>query len=59
MRKRSIGQWLVLVGNLVLCTGLILNAFETVSPAGFRIIVLAGVLIDLVALFFIWKRSEF
>lgn len=59
MRKRSIGQWLALLGNLVMCIGLILNGFEIISHTGFRIIVLVGVIIDVIALFFIWKKSEF
>lgn len=59
MRKRSVGQWLALLGNLVVSIGLLLNGFEIVSHTVFRIIVLIGVIIDIVALFFIWKKSEF
>ena len=59
MRKRSIGQWLALLGNLVVCTGLILNGFELISQTGLRIIAVTGVVIDFAALFFIWKKKEF
>ena len=59
MRKRSIGQWLVLIGNLVLCIGLILNGFEVISLSVFRVFVLIGLVIFIAALIVIWKRSEF
>lgn len=58
MRKRSVGQWLALLGNLVVSIGLLLNGFEIVSHTVFLIIVLIGVIIDIVALFFM-KKSEF
>ena len=59
MRKRSIGQWLVLLGSLVSCIGILLNAFEITSLTGFRVIVCIGIIIELIALIVIWKKSEF
>ena len=59
MRKRSIGQWLVLAGNLVICVNLILNGFEIIPLTVFRIITAIAVIIDIVALILIWKKSEF
>ena len=59
MRKRSIGQWLVLAGNLVICVNLILNGFEIIPLMVFRIITAIAVIIDIVALILIWKKSEF
>ena len=59
MRKRSVGQWLILAGNLVICINLILNAFELLSLMAFRIITAIAIIIDMVALIMIWKKSEF
>ena len=59
MRKRSIGQWLVLAGNLVICIDLLLNGFELISLTVFRAIILIAVVIDISALVVIWKKSEF
>lgn len=58
MRKRSAEQWLVLTGNLVLCTGLILNSFEVISKSVFRGFAIAGILVDTASLIVIWKRKE-
>ena len=59
MRKRSIGQWLALLGNLVICVGLLLNGFGLLPQHGLRWFAAAGVVIDAAAIFFIWKKSEF
>ena len=58
-RKISTGQLISLIGTLILCIGLALNAFEVVSVSVFRIIVLSGVAAQIIALIFILKRSEF
>ena len=57
-RKTSAGQLLSLLGTLLLCAGLILNSFEIVSAAVFRLIVLAGVIVHAISLAIILKRSE-
>lgn len=59
MKKRSLGQWLALLGNLVICTGLLLHGFEIISKSGLRAFSLIGVVLDGIALFFILKKSEF
>jgi len=59
MKKISIGRLISFIGILVLSIGLICNAFEFVSITAFRIIVLVGIIMEVVALFFILKKSEF
>ena len=59
MKKISISRLISLVGILVLSIGLICNAFEFVSITAFRIIVLVGIILEVVALVFILKKSEF
>ena len=59
MNKISIGRLNSLIGVLVLSMGLICNAFEIVSSAAFRIIVLVGIITEVVALIFTIKKSEF
>lgn len=59
MKKRSIGQWLALAGNLVICIDLLLNGFELISRTTFRAIIIIAVVIDISALVVIWKKSEF
>ena len=59
MKKRSVGQWLALAGNLVMCVGLLLNGLELLPLNGFRVFIGIGLAIDLIALILIFKRSEF
>ena len=57
-RKISIGQAISIIGILILCVGLICNSFEIVPDVVFRIIVLVGIITEVVAVFFILKKSE-
>ncbi len=59
MKKISIGRLISFIGILVLSIGLICNAFEFVPIPAFRIIVLVGIIMEVVALIFILKKSEF
>ena len=59
MKKIGISRLISLIGILVLSIGLICNGFEFVSITAFRIIVLIGIILEVVALIFILKRSEF
>lgn len=59
MKKISIGRIISLIGILVLSIGLICNAFEFVSIAAFRIIVLVGIIMEVIALIIILMKSEF
>ena len=57
--KMSIGQWLSLIGTLILCIGLLFNGLEIISNDLFRFIVLIGVIIHAAALAVILKRKQF
>ena len=57
--KMSIGQWLSLIGTLILCIGLLFNGFEIISGDLFRLIVLAGIIIHGAALAIVLKRNQF
>ncbi len=59
MKKISIGRLMVFIGILVLSIGLICNAFEFVTIMVFRIIVLVGIIIEVLALVLILKKNEF
>ncbi|MBQ0084162.1 MAG: hypothetical protein KBS52_05300 [Clostridiales bacterium] len=59
MRKGSIGRRLLQLGNIITGAGLILSSIEAFSDNVFKIIVLVGLTIDIIAVFFIWKKSEF
>lgn len=59
MKKIGIGRLVSLIGILVLSVGLVCNAFEIVSITAFRMIVLAGIITEVIALVFILKKSEF
>ena len=59
MKEIRIGRLIALIGILVLSTGLICNAFEIISLTVFRIIVLAGIITEVIALVFTLKKSEF
>jgi len=59
MKKISTGRLISLIGILILSMGLICNGFEWVSIAVFRVIVLAGIITEVIALVFILKKDEF
>ena len=58
-RKISAGQFISLIGTFLLCAGLVLNGFEIVPITVFRLIVAAGIIVQIIALIFILKRKEF
>ena len=57
--KRSLGKYVSVMGTLILCVGLICNGFEMISNGVFRLIVLAGIIVNLIAFGIILKRKEF
>ena len=57
--KRSLGKYVSVMGTLILCVGLICNGFEMISNGVFRLIVLAGIIVHLIAFGIILKRKEF
>ena len=57
--KRSLGKSVSFMGTLILCVGLICNGFEIISNSVFRLIVLVGIVVHLIALGIILKRNEF
>ena len=57
--KRSLGKLVSSIGTLVLGVGLICNAFEIISINVFRLIVLIGIIVHLIALGIILKEKEF
>ena len=60
MKKRwSVGRIVSVIGILILCIGLLLNGFELISNTIFRVIVLVGIIVNLVALCIILKKEEF
>ena len=60
MKKRwSVGRIVSVIGMLILCIGLLLNGFELISNTIFRVIVLVGIIVNLVALCIILKKEEF
>jgi hypothetical protein len=60
MKKRwSVGRIVSVIGILILCMGLLLNGFELISNTIFRVIVLVGIIVNLVALCIILKKEEF
>ncbi len=58
-RKYSVGRIVSVIGILILCMGLLCNSFELISTAVFRVVVLVGIIVNLVALCIILKRDEF
>ena len=58
MKKMSAGRLISIIGILILSIGLICNAFEFMSITAFRGIVFAGIVIEVIALIFILKKSE-
>lgn len=58
-QKMSMGQWISLIGTLILCIGLLFNGFELISPSAFRLIVLLGVIVHGAALAVILKQHQF
>jgi hypothetical protein len=57
--KCSAGRIVSVVGILILCVGLLCNSFELISTAVFRVVVLVGIIVNLIALCIILKRDEF
>ena len=57
--KCSAGRIVSVVGRLILCVGLLCNSFELISTAVFRVVVLVGIIVNLIALCIILKRDEF
>jgi len=57
--KWSMGRIISVIGTLILCVGLICNGFEMISNGVFRLIVLAGIIVNLIAFGIILKRKEF
>ena len=58
-RKCSVGRIVSIIGILILCMGLLCNSFELISTAVFRVVVLVGIIVNLIALCIILKRDEF
>jgi hypothetical protein len=58
-RRWSVGRIVSVIGILILCMGLLLNGFELISNTIFRVIVLVGIIVNLVALCIILKKEEF
>ena len=58
-RKYSVGRIVSIIGILILCVGLLCNGFELISITMFRIIVLIGIIVNMIALYIILKRKEF
>ena len=56
--KWSMGRIISVIGTLILCVGLICNGFEMISNGVFRLIVLAGIIVHLIAFGIILKRKE-
>ncbi len=59
MKNISTGRLISFIGILTLSIGLICNGFELVSITVFRIIVLVGIIMQVIALVFILKKNEF
>ena len=57
--KWSLGRIVSVVGILILGVGLLCNSFELISTTVFRIVVLVGIVVNLIALCIILKREEF
>ena len=58
-RKCSVGRIVSIIGILILCVGLLCNSFELISTAVFRVVVLVGIIVNLIAFCIILKRDEF
>ena len=58
-RKYSVGRIVSIIGILILCVGLLCNSFELISTAVFRVVVLVGIIVNLIALCIILNRDEF
>lgn len=58
-RRWSVGRIVSVIGILILCVGLLCNSFELISTAVFRVVVLVGIVVNLIALCIILKREEF
>ena len=58
-RRYGVGRIVSIIGILILCVGLLCNSFELISTAVFRVVVLVGIIVNLIALCIILKRDEF
>ncbi len=58
-KKLSLARTISSIGILVLCAGLICNAFELINVFIFRITTLIGIIIQIIALIIAFKRKEF
>ena len=58
-RKVSVGQLISMIGTLILCVGLFCNGFEIISVVVFRIMIAIGIIVHVIALFFILKKNEY
>ena len=58
-KKWSMGRIVSFIGILILCVGLLCNSFELISNTQFRVVVLVGTIVNLIALCIILKREEF
>ena len=59
MKNLSIGRFISITGIVVLWAGLLLDGFGVISNVIFRVIMIVGVILQAIALFFILKRNEF
>lgn len=59
MKNISTGRLISSIATLLLSIGLICNGFELISITAFRIIVLVGIIVQVIALVFILKKNEF
>ena len=58
-QKMSPGKLLSMAGLLVTCVALLLHGLEVLSPTAFRLTVLAGVAIEVIAVIVIHKTNTF
>ncbi len=58
-KKLSLARIISSIGILILCAGLICNAFELINVFIFRITTLIGIIIQIIALIVAFKRKEF
>ena len=60
-RKFSIGKLISIIGILILCAGLFFSGIDFISTSStvFRIIIGVGIIMEVVALVFIFKNNKF
>lgn len=59
MKKLSLARIMSFISILVICAGLIFNAFELINTFIFRITTLIGIIIQIIAIIVAFKRKEF